>query len=166
VTSVGATQDFNPETSAPFSSGGFSNYFDTPSYQTAAKATYLAELGSTHAGRFNTSGRGFPDVAAAGTNLEIVRSGYVNTVEGTSCSTPVFASVVSLLNDRLIAADKPVLGFLNPFLYSTGASALNDITTGSNPGCDTSGFLAKAGWDPVSSFPFYGRPCTHVYDYR
>jgi hypothetical protein len=39
-----------------------------------------------------------------------------------------FASVVSLLNDRLIGAGKSVLGFLNPFLYSTSADALNDIT--------------------------------------
>jgi len=62
-----------------------------------------------------------------------------------------------LLNDRLIGAGKSVLGFLNPFLYSTGASALNDITTGSNPGCNTNGFPVAAGWDPVNSFPFYGR---------
>ncbi|KAH9173053.1 family S53 protease [Lactarius sanguifluus] len=124
VTSVGGTQNFKPETSAPFSSGGFSNYFDTPSYQVAAKEAYLTKLGGTYAGRFNTSGRGFPDVSAAGTNLQIVSRGYVNE-----------RPVVSLLNDRLIAAGKPVLGFLNPFLYSTGASALNDITTGGNPGC-------------------------------
>ncbi|KAH8978047.1 subtilisin-like protein [Lactarius hatsudake] len=150
VTSVGGTQNFKPETSAPFSSGGFSNYFDTPSYQVAAKEAYLTKLGSTYAGRFNTSGRGFPDVSAAGTNLQIVSNGYVMSVVGTSCSSPVFASVVSLLNDRLIAAGKPVLGFLNPFLYSTGASALNDITTGGNPGCDTNGFPATTGWDPVT----------------
>ncbi|KAH8992221.1 subtilisin-like protein [Lactarius akahatsu] len=150
VTSVGGTQNFNPETSAPFSSGGFSNYFDTPWYQTTAKAAYLTKLGSTYAGRFNASGRGFPDVSAAGTNLEIVWRGSVMNVDGTSCSSPVFASVVSLLNDRLIAAGKPVLGFLNPFLYSTGADALNDITTGGNPGCNTNGFPAMAGWDPIT----------------
>jgi len=55
-----------------------------------------------------------------------------------------------LLNDRLIAAGKSPLGFLNPFLYSTGASALNDITTGDNPGCNTNGFPADTGWDPVT----------------
>ena len=54
------------------------------------------------------------------------------------------------LNDRLIAAGKSPLGFLNPFLYSTGKSALNDITSGSNPGCNTNGFPAKKGWDPVT----------------
>ena len=71
-------------------------------------------------------------------------------VDGTSCSSPTFASVIALLNDRLIAAGKPPLGFLNPFLYSTGASAFNDVTSGSNPGCGTDGFPAVAGWDPVT----------------
>ncbi|KAK0184309.1 hypothetical protein F5146DRAFT_938685, partial [Armillaria mellea] len=51
-----------------------------------------------------------------------------------SCSSPIFASVISLINDRLVAAGKPVLGFLNPFLYAH-PSAFFDITTGSNPGC-------------------------------
>jgi len=56
-----------------------------------------------------------------------------------------------LLNDELIAAGKSPLGFLNPFLYSAaGTAALTDITTGSNPGCNTNGFTARAGWDPVT----------------
>jgi tripeptidyl-peptidase-1 len=155
MTSVGATQNVNPEISAPFSSGGFSNYFPTPSYQSAAIAAYLSKLGNTHEGRFNASGRGFPDVAAAGIDCTIVLEGDQELVNGTSCSSPIFASVVSLLNDRLIASGKSVLGFLNPFLYSTGASALNDITKGSNPGCHTNGFPATAGWDPVCLYyPF------------
>ncbi|KAI0046849.1 family S53 protease [Auriscalpium vulgare] len=149
MTSVGATQNV-AETAASFSSGGFSNYFGTPSYQTTAKAAFLTKLGTTNSGKFNTSGRGFPDVAAIGVDVEIVNAGQTGTVDGTSCASPIFASVVSLLNDRLIAAGKPVLGFLNPFLYSTGASALNDITSGDNPGCNTNGFTATAGWDPVT----------------
>lgn len=140
----------NPETSADFSSGGFSNYFLTPKYQAAAKAAYLSKLGKKYKGLFNRAGRGFPDVAAAGKNFLVVQGGELFQVDGTSCSSPVFASVISLLNDRLLKAGKPVLGFLNPFLYSShGAKALHDITTGSNPGCNTKGFPAAAGWDPV-----------------
>ena len=48
---------------------------------------------------------------------------------GTSCSTPISASIVALLNDELIAAGKGPLGFLNPLLYAN-PGALNDITTG------------------------------------
>lgn len=40
--------------------------------------------------------------------------GDLGNVFGTSCSSPIFASVIALINDRLIAAGRPVLGFLNP----------------------------------------------------
>jgi tripeptidyl-peptidase-1 len=56
---------------------------------------------------------------------------------------------VGLINDKLIAAGNPPLGFLNPWLYAN-ADALNDVTTGSNPGCGAKGFTARAGWDPVT----------------
>ncbi len=170
MTSVGGTTGIT-ETAATFSSGGFSNFFAQPSYQTAAVEAYLTALGKTNAGKFNTSGRAFPDVSAQAENVEIIVGGETGTVAGTSCASPIFASVISLLNDRLIAAGQPALGFLNPFLYSAaGSAALNDITTGKclplcsskplltwrrcdtgdNPGCGTNGFPAKAGWDPVT----------------
>ena len=151
MTSVGATQGISPETAADFSSGGFSNYFARPSYQSSAVPTYLTALGSTYSGRYNASGRGFPDVAAQGVDYEVVVEGRAEGVSGTSCASPAFASVVSLLNDRLAAAGKSALGFLNPLLYSdAGRAALNDVTSGSNPGCFSNGFPAKAGWDPVT----------------
>jgi len=149
VTSVGATQSI-PETSASFSGGGFSNIFRQPLYQTIAVDRYLGHLGSTNRGKFNASGRAFPDVAAAGFNCAVVTQGQLNAISGTSCSSPIFASVIALVNDRLIAAGRPPLGFLNPFLYSLGASSFNDITIGNNPGCGTDGFPAAVGWDPVT----------------
>ncbi|KAJ7788662.1 family S53 protease-like protein [Mycena olivaceomarginata] len=150
VTSVGATGGIT-ETAASFSSGGFSNYFGIPSYQSADVATYLATLGTTNSGKFNRTGRGFPDVAAQGENFEIAWDTELGTVDGTSCSTPTFASIIALLNDGLVAAGKPTLGFLNPLLYSAaGRAALNDIKTGNNPGCNTNGFPATTGWDPVT----------------
>ncbi|KAK0431545.1 family S53 protease [Armillaria borealis] len=135
ITSVGATQGV-PETAASFSSGGFSGVFARPSYQAPAVATYLTALGtSTNAGRFNTTSRGFPDVAAQGNDVEIVSGGRTGLVDTTTCASAIFASVISLINDRLIAAGKPVLGFLNPFLYAN-PNTFFDITTGDNPGCE------------------------------
>ena len=64
--------------------------------------------------------------------------------------TQTAAGVISLLNDFLISKGKSPLGFLNPLIYSTGGAGFNDITSGSNPGCGTSGFSAAKGWDPVS----------------
>ncbi|EPS93872.1 hypothetical protein FOMPIDRAFT_1135359 [Fomitopsis schrenkii] len=150
LTSVGATQGISPETAADFSSGGFSNYFGIPAYQQDAVAAYLKTLGTTNKGLFNASGRAYPDVSTQGVQFEVVVGGQATGVDGTSCASPVFASVVALLNDQLTSAGKSPLGFLNPFLYSTAASALNDVTTGSNPGCNTNGFPAAAGWDPVT----------------
>ncbi|KAI0669376.1 family S53 protease [Trametes maxima] len=150
MTSVGATQGINPETAADFSSGGFSNYFGVPDYQKSAVKSYLSALGKTNSGKFNTSGRGYPDISTQGVAFEIIVNGQSEAVDGTSCASPTLASIIALINDRLIAAGKSPLGFLNPFLYSDGASALTDITSGSNPGCNTNGFPAKAGWDPVT----------------
>ncbi|KAH8993092.1 hypothetical protein EDB86DRAFT_3045606 [Lactarius hatsudake] len=42
------------------------------------------------------------------------------------------------------------LGFLNPWLYGVGLPGINDIISGSNPGCGTDGFSAAVGWDPVT----------------
>lgn len=58
-----------------------------------------------------------------------------------------------MLNDARISAGKPALGFLNPWLYETGYTGLNDITEGNNPGCGTEGFNATIGWDPGTSRP-------------
>ena len=149
VTSVGSTQGINPETAAPFSSGGFSNIFAQPDYQSSAVAAFLSALGNTNAGRFNAQGRAFPDVSTQGVQFLIDVGGRVGGVDGTSASSPTFASVVALLNDARLNLGMAPLGFLNPFLYSQGAAALNDITEGSNPGCGTDGFPAVPGWDPV-----------------
>ncbi|KAH9855354.1 subtilisin-like protein [Lenzites betulinus] len=150
ITAVGSTQGISPETAAPFSAGGFSNIFARPDYQTDAVDAYLKQLGNTNAGLFNTTGRGYPDVSTQGVQFVIEVAGQLQGVDGTSASSPTFASVISLLNDQLLNAGQSPLGFLNPFLYSKGVAALNDITSGSNPGCGTQGFPAAAGWDAVT----------------
>ncbi|EKM56142.1 uncharacterized protein PHACADRAFT_145272 [Phanerochaete carnosa HHB-10118-sp] len=151
LTSVGATALTSPstETGAPFSSGGFSGIFAVPSYQASVVQSYVSGLPSDIQSEFTSGMRGYPDVAAIGTNVEIILNGKNLTVLGTSCSTPIFASVVALINDELAAAGMSPLGFLNPFLYAN-PGAFNDITTGSNPGCGTNGFPAASGWDPVT----------------
>lgn len=131
MTSVGATgiSSSGTETAASFTSGGFSNYFGTPSYQASAVKSYLSSLGETYTGQYNTSGRAYPDVAAIGVDVDIILDNGVDTLEGTSCASPIFASVIALINDKLIAAGKSPLGFLNPFLYAN-PGAFNDITSG------------------------------------
>ncbi|KAJ6477012.1 family S53 protease-like protein [Mycena sanguinolenta] len=153
VTAVGSTQGFGPEKAINFTGGGFSNVFPTASYQTAAVASFLTTVPSNFEGTFNRAGRGYPDVAVQGWNFEIVSGGVPGLVGGTSASSPTFAAIIALINDRLVAAGKPVLGFLNPFLYSNEGS-FTDITTGHNSGfvCPASSvaFDAAVGWDALT----------------
>lgn len=155
VTAVGGTVNI-PETAVDFSGGGFSNYFSRPSYQNDAVSAYLAMLApGTYEGLYNSTGRAYPDVSAQAASFAVVYQGQVVSVDGTSCAAPTFSAFVSMLNDARISAGLSALGFLNPFLYSTGYTALNDITEGNNPGCQTEGFNATVGWDPVTG---YGTP--------
>lgn len=82
--------------------------------------------------------------------MAIVLNGAIEPVQGTSCSSPTFASVVALLNSELAYAGKSKLGWLNPWLYEN-PNALNPIASGNNPGCGTDGFYAtsQSAWSPV-----------------
>ncbi|KZS89734.1 secreted peptidase-S8 [Sistotremastrum niveocremeum HHB9708] len=156
ITSVGATQDFAPERAVDilegdfFSGGGFSNYFARPAYQEEAVGNYVKSLGGANKGLFNPGGRGVPDVAAQGLNFKIAWNGEFLAVSGTSASTPLFASFITLLNDDRLSRGLGPLGFLNPWLYSVGKKGLNDITIGASTGCNTNGFPAAKGWDAVT----------------
>ncbi|KAI6018299.1 peptidase S8/S53 domain-containing protein [Pisolithus marmoratus] len=151
VTTVGGTM-YIPETAASFSSGGLSNYFSRPSYQDNAVSDFCRNLpqARTRACITREDGRAYPDVSAQSDWFIIAYKGQFGYVGGTSAASPTFASIISMVNDARINMGKKGLGFLNPWLYSVGYAALNDITMGHNPGCGTEGFNASVGWDPVT----------------
>ncbi|KAF8879106.1 subtilisin-like protein [Gymnopilus junonius] len=163
VTAVGATQ-VNPGSTVNdpegaceqviFSGGGFSNIFPLPSFQADAVKSFLKEHPPPfNNGEFNNSGnaRAFPDLAANGANYVIGIDGEFELVFGTSASSPVVGSIITLVNDARIAVGKRPVGFLNPLIYSSSFKvAFNDITSGGNQGCGTPGFTATKGWDPVT----------------
>ncbi|RFU28816.1 hypothetical protein B7463_g7521, partial [Scytalidium lignicola] len=165
LTSVGATMLNNTaelvETAVGvpseefWSGGGFSNYWPTPDYQASTISSYFKNspppYDKTGFGTpvYNSSGRGYPDVAALGLNVFLYTGGIPSFVAGTSASAPIFASIITLINEQRLAAGKSSVGFLNPTLYQN-PDAFTDITTGNNPGCGTNGFDAVKGWDPVT----------------
>ncbi|KAH9055378.1 subtilisin-like protein [Lactarius vividus] len=154
VTSVGGTEGGtdskeSPEVAADISGGGFSEYFKRPDYQEDVVVAFFKTLGNQYHGLYNATSRGFPDVAAQALFIGIILGGEYEVIEGTSCSAPIVAGIISLLNDFRISQGKRPLGFLNLLLYGIGRAGLNDITSGSNPGCNTNGFSAVVGWDPV-----------------
>lgn len=153
------------------SGGGFSNIYDRPSYQSAAVNNYLTkylpaqnipsytDFNAPGNGLFRKSGRAYPDVAAIGDNVVIFNNAAPTLIGGTSASAPVFASLLTRINDERLKAGKKAVGFVNPTLYAN-AGAFHDITTGHNneAGGDCGrannnggqGFSVSSGWDPVT----------------
>ncbi|TLS30451.1 hypothetical protein PpBr36_02465 [Pyricularia pennisetigena] len=157
VTTVGATAGWGGV--AGFSSGGFSNYYPRPAWQSAAVEAYLPHTGIPENPWYawNSSGRGYPDLTLLGTDYLVTNGGFTQPVKGTSASTPVVASMIALLNDIRLRKGLPVLGFLNPLLYSSEVAqgGFTDITEGVVNGCSSAeaqqpGFTAASGWDAAS----------------
>jgi tripeptidyl-peptidase-1 len=90
---------------------------------------------------------GIPDVAANGDNIAVYKGGKFILEGGTSASSPIFAALVTRINEERIKSGKGPVGFINPVLYQH-PGVLNDIVNGTNPGCGTDGFSCAPGWDP------------------
>ncbi|KAK5169626.1 uncharacterized protein LTR77_005603 [Saxophila tyrrhenica] len=176
VTAVGGTTNLKGETAATketigvigrlgytASGGGFSNLFSAPDYQKSVVDAYVANhVPASYASvsGFNAQGRGIPDVSAFFTNFPTVVDYITFPVARTSAATPVWAAVVTLLNDYEAGKGRSPLGFINPWLYSLD-SGLKDITTGGNNAgsCDLLGgctlpetlrYEVTEGWDLVT----------------
>jgi tripeptidyl-peptidase-1 len=161
ITSVGATQVApgasvtQPEIASEtviYSGGGFSDFFPIPDYQKDAVAEYFENYPPSYtAQQYNNSqtSRGLPDVSANGAWYQVAVDGSWESVFGTSASSPVFGSIITLINEERYNAGKTSVGFINPTIYAH-PEVFNDITQGDNPGCGTNGFSAVPGWDPVT----------------
>jgi kumamolisin len=127
-----------PNRANPTSStgGGVSAFFPLPSYQDSAGVPPSVNPP-------NKSGRGVPDVAGdadPNTGYRVRVDGTEQIIGGTSAVAPLWAGLVSLINQK---QGKPS-GFLNPRLYAQGVAGggFNDITSGSN-----GAYKAGIGWD-------------------
>jgi tripeptidyl-peptidase-1 len=143
LTSVGATQinpDDKTETAVAvpeeeyYSGGGFSNYWPAPSYQESTLANYFSNTPPPYDNLtiygtpyYNKSGRGYPDCAAVGQNILLYADGEPNFVGGTSASAPIFSSIITLINEKRLAAGKSTVGFINPTLYQN-PDAFTDVS--------------------------------------
>ena len=148
------------------SGGGFSTLAPAEPYQSSLVTEYLNSGVPLPTGFFDSSMRAYPDVAFGGHNWLITYSKNSSeicpcafaTVDGTSCASPGFSGLVSLLNQELATAGRSPLGFLNPLLYEMAHNApqtFQDITSGDNY-CteylcsDGIGYRASVGWDAVT----------------
>ena len=126
--------------------GGASTVYTKPAWQTGA--------GVPADGK-----RDVPDVsmtAAIHDGYTVVQGGamgYIFQVGGTSASTPSFAGLIALVNQKYNSAQ----GCINPVLYplaakqaAGGASIFHDITTGNNSVPGLTGFSAATGYDQAT----------------
>jgi subtilase family serine protease len=181
VTSVGATQFLTDSSGAVTeevacsiltgaiitTGGGFSLSQAAEDYQTQAVRGWSSNTSNPFppSYSYDINNRAYPDVAFNGHNYLIYYSDSTSDncpcsageVDGTSCSSPALAGMISLINDQLLNAGKPQLGFLNYLLYQMAEdqpSAFNDIVSGNNfcnrGWCCQYGYTAVPGWDPVS----------------
>jgi kumamolisin len=136
--------------------GGVSAVFARPDWQANVK------IQSVNPGAI--VGRCIPDVAA---NADWNASPYLLVVDGkaqpnggTSAATPLWASLIALINEQRGAGNR--IGYLTPVLYQSqsGANAGNtvgsqgciDVDSGNNNTDAIGGYSAGSGYDAVSGW--------------
>jgi kumamolisin len=121
------------------SGGGISELNPVPDFQSDIKMP-------PNANHDSIIGRGVPDIcgdASPSTGFKIRVRGQETVMGGTSAVAPLYAALVMRMNGALGQR----VGYLNPFLYKNGTSAIfKDITAGNN------GYEAGAGWDAVTGW--------------
>jgi tripeptidyl-peptidase-1 len=162
------------------SGGGFALYQNYSSYQKyfieqyLNSDTYLPPLNQSigHVSYWNHNGRGYPDVTMNGHGCPVFFDYGITDIDGTSCSTPTFAGMISLLLESIRNTKKNFkFGFLNPLLYQSKLHS-NSFTQpiGGNNSCTESGCcqkhfgyqspqpINKTLWNPVTGigYPNYG----------
>jgi len=110
--------------------GGFSAVFARPSWQ-------IKDVPQLN--------RGVPDVAGDAdpeTGYKVQVDGQQLVVGGTSAVAPLWAGLITLLNQKLQSR----IGFINPLLYNADeATCFRDITAGNN-----GAYSAAHGWDATT----------------
>jgi kumamolisin len=123
--------------------GGVSDFFSLPPYQSG--------VGVPNSIKDNHQGRGVPDVAGNASGYAISVQGTSASIAGTSAVAPLYAGLIAQINATL---GKPT-GFLNPTLYTLGASSgvFNDINDGiSNARSGAPGYSSGPGWDACTGW--------------
>ncbi len=126
------------------SGGGISTSYALPIYQTNIDMT---------ANKGSTTKRNVPDVALTADNVYVRANGADYNVGGTSCAAPLWAGFCSLINQAALANGAPIVGFVNPSIYTlcktpSYTGNFHDITVGNNQSPSSPvNFVAVAGYD-------------------
>ncbi|MEV7120229.1 protease pro-enzyme activation domain-containing protein [Kitasatospora griseola] len=136
---------YSSESAWSTAGGGVSTQFAKPTWQTGTNVT----------GTMRT----VPDISSnadPASGFAIYTQGSTaagwQVYGGTSAAAPLWSGFAALYNQKAKAASKPVLGEVNPKLYtvansSSYATSLHDVTSGSNQD-----FAARTGYDQVTGW--------------
>ena len=97
--------------------------------------------------------RNVPDVSMIAQNVRIVCRGNIQTDNGTSAATPLWAAFEALANEQAAKLNKLPLGNINSSVYAIGKGpqypqAFHDITSGNNAHTGSNGnFVTQTGYD-------------------
>jgi kumamolisin len=136
--------------------GAVSDVFQRPDWQSSIT------IQSVNPGAI--TGRCIPDVAA---NADWIASPYLLVVDGqaepnggTSAASPLWASLIALMNGQLTGGQR--VGYLTPMLYqaaqgpagaqTVGAAGCTDVTSGNNDTASVGGYSARPGYDAASGW--------------
>ncbi len=147
LTTAAAAGAWASETAWADGGGGISPHkYAIPSWQTTAAAG-CASCSQTY--------RNGPDVSANANFTYYVCADQTtctaNEYGGTSFAAPLWAGYLALVNQQSVANGNGKLGFINPTLYTIGASSsyttdFHDITSGSNGYSAITGYDLATGW--------------------
>lgn len=143
------------------SGAGFSHFNQQSAFQKELVRKYLFQTSYPNPKFFNLNGLAYPDVVVVCHHCPVffASTKKVSALEGTSCSAPIMAGLISHLNRYQLDRNRSKLGYVNPLLYSIydrDPNTFHDITSG-NSSCtiynccdDQFGFRANSGWNFVS----------------
>jgi uncharacterized repeat protein (TIGR01451 family) len=125
--------------------GGISTVYEIPAWQ--------QQVDMSSNGGSKTM-RNLPDVSMVADSVWVTyNNGSSETVGGTSCSSPLWAGFMALVNQQAAGFGQPPVGFINPAIYRIGLAAgyltnFHDITNGNNTTTSSpNAFYAVPGYD-------------------
>jgi subtilase family serine protease len=154
LTTAGPGGPWSAETGWSQSGGGYVSGTPIPSWQQLRGVISSLNQGSP-------TWRNSPDVAAESDfdNPTVSNGQFLTGYGGTSFAAPRWAGFLALVNQQSVANGRGTVGFINPAIYSLGASvayfsAFHDVTSGSNPPTSGGGggFSAVTGYDLVTGW--------------
>jgi hypothetical protein len=107
-----------------------------PDVSLMASPNFPGYIFCTQVSELEGSGTGSTCGSGGTAGITTALNTYESIIGGTSASSPIFAGIVTLLNQYLNGASSPGLGNINPTLYTLAATPSNQvfraITTGDN----------------------------------